>query len=267
MECNQLVFYILTGCTHNCRLCVSGVPYYRMLKRNYTAPLEAVQFEMDEAFQLFTSVERITITGGEPTLHPQLADILSYIMRYAGQFGECRIFTNGSLMPNYESICVSRESKGKISFVVDDYGPELSPYAEELHSVTGCRINRYYGDAQYCDGWVDYGPLDQCRDYSYEQAQSVISHCHFTDWRMYNIFRGKLFYCTRAAIREDLGFFCLDPQDYLDLHDASLTLEEKRAKIKYLGTVPTRACYYCAGFDTSNSQRYPAAEQVKEGSL
>jgi len=42
----------------------------------------------------------------------------------------------------------------------------------------------------------------------------------------------------------------------------TLTLEQQREKIKALGNFPTKACYYCNGFDIKNSVRYPAAEQI-----
>lgn len=264
VECNQLVFHILTGCTHNCRLCVSGVPYYRAQKRSYTARLSDVQFEIDTAFQLFSYVKLITVTGGEPLLHPQLLEVLSYIMSYRNHFGECRVFTNGSILPSEALIQLSKGSGGKIAFVVDDYGEKLSPYTKEIQSKTGCRVNQYYGDSQHFSGWVDYGPLDQKHDYSYEEAYQVISKCHFTDWKMYNIFQGKLFYCTRAAIGTDLGYFELNQDDFLNLRDKTLSVEEMRSKILQLGSKPTKACYYCIGFDTKNSVRYPAAEQIEE---
>ena len=217
MECNQIVFYIITGCTHNCKLCVSGVPYYREQHKNYVVSLSDAQLEIDATFKLFSYVKRITVTGGEPLLHPELTEILNHIMKYSDQFGECRIFSNGSLMPSEKLFSVIKNSNKKLSFVINDYGSKLSPHAEKIHQRTGCRVNHYTGKDQYFDGWVDYGSLNERRPYSEDEALDVMNHCHFTDWKMYNIFQGKLFYCTRAAIGMDLGFFELSERDYVDL--------------------------------------------------
>ena len=265
MDCNQIVFHIITGCTHNCKLCVSGVPYYREQGKSYSVSKDEFDLELRNVFSIFSYINRITVTGGEPLLHPKLEDLLISLMQYSCQFGECRIFTNGSIMPNEHLIHYIALTKGKLSFVVNDYGSKLSPFAEKIRLRTGCRVNCYNGDMQYYGGWVDYGPLNIRYEYSREEAQNMFKNCHFTDWKMYNIFKGKLFYCTRAAIGVDLGFYELDQQDYLDLNDVALSLNEKRDRILQLGKFPGKSCYYCKGFDSVNGIRYPAAEQLEKG--
>jgi organic radical activating enzyme len=232
------------------------------------APLETVLREIDGVFEVFDHLKLIAVSGGEPLLHPDIDGILKKFLEYAGRFECCRLFTNGSIVPAAGVMESIAKSVGKLQLVINDYGCRLSVRVDVIKKMAAdygfeCRINKYSGDGQHCEGWVDYGPINERRGYSAADAEQVMKRCHFTDWKMYNIFKGKLFYCTRAMLGDDLGFFRLQKDEYLDLTNASIPLDEKRKIITALGNKPLTSCYYCNGFDIKDSVRYPAAEQLK----
>ncbi len=266
----QLAFQILTPCTLNCKLCGDYSPLYRKKGERYFVSYENFCREVEEVFKIYDFIEDITITGGEPLMHPQLPEITAFVLEhFPDRFKTCRIFTNGTLLPSSELIeQIKRCEKDNFQMVIDSYG-ELSFKAQEIAAALttaqiSCRINNYYGDQQYCGGWIDYGPLDKFRNYSQKDLKMQISRCHNANWKNLIVFKGMLFLCCQAAFGYDLKYFSLHSNEYINLFDSSVSIDCKREIAAQLGTVPLTACQYCNGFDIQNSLRFPAAEQVSD---
>ncbi len=69
----HLVLEVNQKCNIDCRSC------YKQ-KYNYSKPLETIKEEIDIALRK-RNLDEITIAGGEPTLHPDLAEIIRYIKK------------------------------------------------------------------------------------------------------------------------------------------------------------------------------------------
>lgn len=263
----QIAFQILTPCTLNCRLCADYAPLYREKGIHYFVTLENFGKEINEVFKIYDFIEDITITGGEPLLHPQLTEILTLTLKnFSSQFHKCRIFTNGTIIPKTALLDqVVLYGKNNFEFVIDDYGAISANTArmESLLSQYGIsyRINHYYGDKQHCGGWIDYGPLDLFHNESREMLQAKIQNCHNANWKNLLVFKGKLYLCTQAAFGHDLNYFSLQSNEYIDLLDETTSITEKKAIAFQLGKEPISSCQYCNGFDVEKSQRFPAGEQ------
>lgn len=264
----QLSIQILTPCTLNCRLCADFTPLYRERGEHYFDSVENFQREIDALFQVYDYIEDLTITGGEPLMHKQLPEMLSITLRnYASHFKCCRIFSNGTILPSKELLnVIKNETHDNFEFVIDHYG-EVSKKADETARILtdnqiNCRINRYFGEDQYCGGWVDYGSPSIFRNYSRSKVEEIVKHCHNATWKCLILFKGKVYLCVQAAFGSDMGFFQLAPDEYIDLFDDCQPLEEKRNVASLLGKKATTACQYCNSFDIERSQRFPAGEQI-----
>lgn len=263
----QVALQILTPCTLKCRLCADYSPLYMERKEYYYVTFDNYCREISEVFKIYDYIEEITITGGEPLLHKELAKIVSFTLEnFSNQFKVCRIFSNGTILPNDKLLkVISEYSSNNFEWVMDHYGT-ISQKAEETVSLLEenhipYRVNRYYGEEQHCGGWINYGSLAMYRNYSTNVVQNLFNHCHSAAWKNLLVFKGKLFLCTQAAFGFDMGFFSLAPSEYIDLFSEEKTLEEKREIAAGLGHTVITACQYCNGFDAENSKRYPAGEQ------
>lgn len=263
-----LGFRICTPCTLNCQLCSTCTPEYKKNRKPYYVSVEEYQRECREVFQIYDHVGCVAVSGGEPLLHPQLPELTAYTLKeFSSRFDCFRITTNGTLVPKdtfWDVVCSF--SRGKVEFVIDDYGTVSNNIANLVDKLKKYdipyRIDRYDGDEQYCGGWVDFGPLNERRNYSAEYVKDLVQNCHFAQWKCLDILKGKLFLCPRASIGYDLGYFDLEAGTYIDLFDSSKTLEEKQKIASELGTYPINACQYCNGFDPVISKRYPGGVQI-----
>lgn len=264
----QLAFQILTPCTLNCKLCADYSPLYRKKGEKYFVSYEDFCREAEEIFKIYDFIEDVTITGGEPLMHPQLTKIVLFLLEhFHTQFKICRIFTNGTLLPSPTLIeQIKKIEKNNFQIVIDCYG-ELSTKTQKIAAILedsniSFRINNYYGEQPYCGGWIDYGPLDKRRNYSKDVLENIYNQCHCAHWKTLLVFKGTLFPCCQAAFGHDFAYFSLSKDEFVDLFDNSVSIEDKKDIVKKFGTAPITACQYCNGFDTQKSLRYPAAEQI-----
>lgn len=265
----QLAFHITSACTLNCKLCVNLMPRFKEKGAARHIPLEQIKREISAVFQIYDYIEDVTISGGEPLLHPDVSKVVSFCMSYEKQFHSLRIFTNGTIVPKQQLIDQIREYGGKLSLVVDDYGPDCSAKVEAITSLfeknsLPLRVNRYWGDDQHCGGWVNYGPLEQYRGYTKHQMENLYQNCHLAQYKCIEVYNGKMLNCWAVFARE-LGYMPFEngtpDHQVIDLLDTDIPLNEKRQTAAAYGRAPLWACQYCDGFDVEKSKRYPAGEQ------
>ena len=85
-ETPHIVIEPTMECNISCRICYN-------LSRGHTKTLDQVKREIDLAISK-RNLDTISILGGEPTLHPDLADIIAYIK---SRNLHCQLLTNGIL--------------------------------------------------------------------------------------------------------------------------------------------------------------------------
>ncbi|MDR0682279.1 MAG: radical SAM protein [Dysgonamonadaceae bacterium] len=101
----RLNFWINNRCTLRCRLCGSGIPYFRESERydmtvnDFKRTIRSVLGYGEEA-GIIDSADSIEINGGEPLLNSSLPLILEEILKYKSHFTKVRINTNGTIVPN-----------------------------------------------------------------------------------------------------------------------------------------------------------------------
>ena len=264
---NKLTIIITTRCKLKCRLCCEYVPLNK--------PFEDITCDdcgrIVEA--LFNTVDHVNTLhlsgGGEPFLHPKLAELTEICMNYSDKFNRLMLFTNGTINPSDKLLSVLSKYKEKIVVQVSRYG--INPQREidtiDKLQETGVKlkIEKYYGDNQSFGGWVDFGAWNK-QNNSKETLCERFNNCAVTrdmggNWRTRD---GKIHWCSRSQRGMELGLIPDNSEDYVDLFDDS-TREEKQNKFKTISERSLIACDYCSGnagtYD--EGKRYPAAEQLR----
>ena len=209
--------------------------------------------------------------GGEPLLREDFPEIWAY--NRAHFFDRADMFktaTNGSVPISDALVEVWRDYGEKIHIIVDNYGPELSPLAEEnveklRRNGIDCELRDMYSEKRHFGGWVDFGPWEPQGQGPGTLAERFAS-CAVTrdmhgNWRTRD---GKVHWCSRSQRGMELGLIPDCPEDYVDLFE-STTVAEKREKFcRIAGAAHLSACDRCSGdAGTGDAQkRYSAAEQL-----
>lgn len=261
VRCGIIITY---RCNLKCKLCTAYSPYYDIPPH---FPYEKLEKSIDSFFKIVTYTGKFTVTGGEPLLHKDLPKIIAYILNFAEQFGELEIITNGTMIPSEELLCVIR-SNSKIKFLVDDYG-EISTNVKNIRNIFNENKINYVirgnniNDA-YCGGWIDYGDFSK-KLFTKEAVEELFSRC-ISPQKMnfcFAIKNGEIHPCGASSRCMELNIIPKNEEEYIDLFDESLTIEEQRNKIKGIqNTNSLTACAYCNGF-CEDSPRFPPAEQLE----
>lgn len=253
---------ITSKCTLNCEYCSSGLPY--QTKREHL-PVEQLMEQVEQILALYSAagiyVEHLDLLGGEPLLHPQLADIVDTVCRRGEMFHELRILTNGTVLPEEELLETISRQTVPFLMILSDYG-SLSPRTAEVcgrleaHGLR-YRVDRYHGSGQYFDGWVSYG-----QDGIVEgTAEERYRNCAFFQSGTAESFQDRLYPCVRALALDSTGRAEIPAEDYIDLRDA---FGENVRKLRSFTTreTPYQTCVRCTGL-CENAIRYPAAKQAE----
>ena len=139
-------------CTLRCKLCLAYSPYYSSYK---TMDIEQAKMTLNTYFQMVDTVNKISITGGEPLLNGDLGEIIREIYKYENQIlDEIIMVTNGTILLK-ETLLQILKCNPKVKVIINNYG-EISKYAEQnyqdlkkwdIRSVLYDENNRY--------GWID----------------------------------------------------------------------------------------------------------------
>ena len=246
-------------CDLKCKLCLAYIPYYKEHKH---MEVEEIKKMLEKFFKIVNTVDKMSITGGEPLLHPDFCTILDEILKYANRINkEIIVITNGTIEFT-DSIINSLKKDSKIKVIVNNY-EEYSIYAKaNYENLLKHHINAilYTEDNRY--GWID------CRDHSLKHInvdarEKQASQCAFFCGKKYVIKRGKLHTCTRSAYRIQENIIPYSKVDYIDLLDDSQGVEQsKKILNNLLNAKSTTSCAYCDGLK-EQSIKYKAAEQLE----
>lgn len=265
---------ITLACNLNCARCGTHVPYAKNARTPVgNFPLSYLQEVVERYFRIVTHVWKFTIAGGEPLLHPDLPRFLELLLPYADQIDIVEIITNGTIVPNDELIRAAKKL-GKLCFLVDDYGRDLSKKIPEIDCVLtdeGIRhvIRENNKVDAYCNGWVDYGDLSKKRLHTQEEIEKLYARCAYPQKQKgpFSTIDGIMYPCTPCRICREFGVIPDNYDEYIDLFDDTLTVEEQRRKIQsiYDGKSLT-ACAFCDGM-CDDSERYVPAVQLTQEEL
>lgn len=251
------VFVVNTICTLKCRKCITMTPYH---DKAVHFPKEQICNDIDAFFEIFERVDHLDFEGGETLLHPEIAEVVRYALKYKNRFDRIHILTNGTLVPKRDLLEVCRGEM--VVFLIDDYGPSLSVKKSELCDVLNeweisYRMDTYWGDEQYYGGWIDLGDA-QYKNYTEHERKKVYSGCRSGGGKYPYVKNGKMFVCEwQAAMMEHIPLIEREFVDLRNRHD----IEKELDTIRRWEDNPVESCGYCKSFNV-DSARIPAAEQL-----
>ena len=217
------------------------------------------------AFQIYDRIQWLQFVGGELFMHPDMHEILEEAIRYKDQFDKIILMSNGTIIPNEKTLKILEEHAELFEIQLSDYG-NLSYKIREIETAFDQRKIPYvtkvfFGNIQHYGGWVDSGDFVD-RGYTDIELKRVFESCWQISMKNLHLYNGKLHNCIRSLFALDLGMIDIPRDEYIDLQDDTMSLEEKKGIAEKFNTRPLTACKVCNGFDSQNSKRYPAAEQV-----
>lgn len=269
-ELDKFSLIILTRCNLRCRLCCEYVPQNKPFP---DMTLEEERQILDAFFQVADHVKTLHLTGGgEPFLHPKLAEMIELAMEYSDRFDRLMLFTNCTVPISDKLLDTLKKYREKIFVQVSIY--HQRPEKEEANllriqeSSVEYRVRKYYGEDQTFGGWVDFGPWE-ARGRAENDLERMFRACSIAsvmhgNWRTRD---GKVHWCSRSQRGMELGMIPDRPEDYVDLFDTSESPEQKREKFQRIAAARyISACDHCSGDQGTDDQskRHAAAEQMEK---
>lgn len=251
-------------CTLKCKLCCTFSPYYNPAPHfNYDTLCKTIE----KYFQIVDYVDKLTLSGGEPFLHEDLHKIINKVSEYFNQIGTFEIITNGTIYPKRELIEVLKKYNNKMSIMIDDYG-KLS---KEINAIEKAfkdesishRIRIYNGENPHCGGWVDFRDFTQ-KHFTKEDSEDKFNKCAYPQKLQFcfSTMNGEIHPCIPSRRCMELGIISKNKDEYIDLFDEKITIDEQKEKIKnILNMKSLTACAYCNGL-CEDSERFMPAEQL-----
>jgi len=266
VETNVIGLYITSRCTLNCKLCASGIPYYKDPHHTETAKILET---FKRLFPLYDQVNHADLLGGEPLMHPDVDIIAAELFKYRQFVPEFRIITNGTIIPS-DNLCKSIRKilDGGTRFLVllDNYGVHSKNLDAVYDKFTSyeipVRVDKYEGDkeTQYAGGWVKYGDYT-ANHKSPKEIMTQWKGCICRDLNYHEVWEGCIYPCAYSYAISALGHDVMKQDEFVDLFDGS-SPEEQKIKLRRFNLAPNSACHYCYSLSRT-SPRYPAAEQAE----
>lgn len=266
IQLSRINFTPTMRCNLKCKLCGVLVPHYECKPHMSD---EEFKETLDRVFQVVDYVQQIQFTGGEPLLHLSLEMYIEECFQYQEQFDELWIFSNCAVPIRTTMMETIIRHRDRIVIHCSDYGvrPEIAEKNIKLlqENNVNYKYLKYYGDSQYCDGWVDNGDFI-AHNRTDKENKEIFANCNQVKsggfWYVRN---GQMHWCGRSIRGTEVGRIPLKEKDYLDLFE-DISIEEKRDKfLELINTDMILACDYCNGNygTTDKSKRVPAGEQME----
>lgn len=253
--------FITSFCNLKCKYCSASIPYYL---NKYHVDLDLILRQEAAYLEAIDGVDTFRILGGEPFLHPQLAQIMKPLID-SPKVNKLRLVTNGAIVPKDPAVLELLKNP-KVTLDISNYGdvsdkvPLLKKMEAEgkLHLNIGPLNHWFMPNHKY----KDLGMSDEAIA---ERFHSCPDYCHvLRDGKFYSC--GEAFHIAHIP---DSPMVC--GRDYVDLFDDSMTLAQRRQMIIDVAfkRLPTMVgCNRCGGGSFIYKDRIMVAgEQPKPGEV
>lgn len=253
---------ITSRCTLKCKNCNMFIGH---VDEPHDMSLQSLKTNFDIFFDSVDFVYEYTLLGGEPLLHNDLLDIISYLVNsYGEKIGRINLISNGTVLPDSKTL--EFFAKYHVIVHISDYTASLG-YEKRLSkvvdSLSKAGIEHYVIPNNI---WKDV--VYPCLDYHTDNpGQHMIMCGHST----HSVDNGRLYWCDPAFAAEYFIGFKSKSDDYLDLAKNRRENSKYEASLKILryllGDVNKRGymtiCEKCAGVGKDNDREVRAGIQMK----
>lgn len=248
-------------CSLKCKKCAHGC--YAVDNNAKDLALQKVYKSADSFFAKIDFCNEFVLIGGEPLLYKELAQVIKYIgERYRNKIGIFSITTNGTIIPNEETIKYCKEYN--VLLRISNYMKQVpkieSKYIHLMNVLKTNQISYVLGREEL--EWLDYGFEYVNRNFNEEELVKVFDACK-TPCR--EVRENRFYFCVMARSVSDNLEYHIGENDYLDLDK----LDEKNYKkellefnLGYSEKGYLDMCAHCHGAEAKNYP-IPAAEQLE----
>lgn len=250
----SITLVINQRCSLKCKCCTSYMNEYPLDKR-INVPTERILDDIDKFFDAMDSVGTVTIMGGEPFMHPDLAVIVQKLLT-KNNFGIVSIATSGTYPIKPEQIEGFQDKRVNVSF--SNYEQSITENQtkmmyQNIEMIKNAGISYTVGvtlpEWSVPSTLYDLGDSEEVM---IQKKQGCIQPP-----RCMQVKNGKLHPCDFGTAIYSLGIADYE-MDYVDIEHSTST-EELRNQIRgYIDQPYYRTCGHCAGMLGLTSK---AAEQ------
>ena len=200
-------------CNLACSFCNMFIPHYELPKHRDT---QTILNDIDLYFNLVDYVSIFHLVGGEPFLHPNIKDIIEYILeKYSDKIDKFIITTNGTVLPKEEILEVLKNNNVILS--VSNYSNKLEKLKGKVDRVLETyqekNINHYVRNNIE---WYDFGDLRIKNNMSEEE---LINHFDSCTAPFRGLNDGKFYYCHLNTSAVLTKLFPPNENDYVNLSE------------------------------------------------
>lgn len=200
-------------CNLACSFCNMFIPHYELPKHRDT---QLILSDVDSYFNLVDYVSIFHLVGGEPFLHPNIKDIIEYILeKYSDKIDKFIITTNGTVLPREEILEVLKNNNVILS--VSNYSNKLEKLKSKVERVVDTyKINNINHYVRNNIEWYDFGDLRIKNNMSEEE---LINHFDSCTAPFRGLNDGKFYYCHLNTSAVLTKLFPPNENDYVNLSE------------------------------------------------
>ena len=252
---DQIFLNITTRCTLRCKECSLFIPY---VDKPCDYPSREIMDDLHKTLDALGHVRIVNFYGGEPLLHPDLAQMIRKL-KNEKRIDRISIITNATIVPSDEVLSAIADEE-RFLFRISDYGSTSCRLREICVALQGKDIRYEIANYTY---WDHASTIRKTND-TEEQLVKKFKLCTACN-NMFMINRRGYLCSTGSAVCNMCGF-PESPSNYIDMSDDNNFSERMKKFVArpYNGQYMD-ACRYCSGTHGVNFEdKIPVAEQTRE---
>lgn len=254
---------VTTICNLNCEYCLNYNPYNKHQKH---FDLEELKRNVNTYFSHIDRVGLFQLTGGEPSLYPDLQELILYIAHnFGNKIDKFTLITNGTVVFSDDFCEMLKENE--VFVEIDDYSeavPRLEQNINQLRDKLGRIGTGFVIYPKLRKFLQSFPPLRRNMKMTEDELKEKYRICTDT-WQ--NLRNGRLCSCTYFAFAVNAGLISDDDAEWFDMGEMSDNILSKKMLIEFRCGFNlkgyTNWCRYCNGLEAFNTNYAPGAEQVK----
>ncbi|MDR3671592.1 MAG: radical SAM protein [Holophaga sp.] len=252
---DNITIVVNSVCSLSCKLCTSYIPSYPADRRkNY--PLERILMDIDQVFDAVDGIGSVSIMGGEPFLHPDIAAIALAVLAKKNCTGLISIASSGTARIKDKHLAGLDNPRLNVSFgnylsAVQE--PARKIWHDNVRLVEERGIPHTVGVDQ--PQWIVPSTLYD-RGRTVEEMATKKGHCPSPP-RMLHVKNGKLHPCDLANSVYSIGLADY-PSDYVDIAQSTGRSALRQRIRAFLDAPFYHICGHC---ESTSAMALKGAEQ------
>jgi len=244
---------ITQRCSLRCRDCGQRIPYY---KTPVHFPVKSIINDLTQYAKAFDVVPEISLHGGEPFLHPELAKICREVAKIPN-IVFINFITNGTILPKEETL------RQLSNLGADIHQSDYGLYSKQQTSLfDACNKHNIYCDILHTHPhkmWTQPAPTKEHKR-SIEDNNKIYKKC-VSSTVCCQLMDGELHRCSFSMHASHQNLFPKPLNDFVALNNSNTTDKKLISQIRDLlnNDQALQACDFC---DPANDIEVPPAIQL-----